>query len=529
MIKAHLIILGKQLCLGSKNVEDMYKDGELKGITNRKVEEFLKGKNPHFILTLSKNFEDGAEWRIERRLNLNSKKDKIINIIDGKRYKYSDFNDELKKRLFGFTDDHPSFRELIGKFLRKDDTQISNILKFNHPSTNNSRYEKIHLFLFGFNATELLAQKAQLERETKEVSNTITVLDNASGNGALVQELYLRQSELNDLIIKREKFQINEAYERESQYLEALQKEISLLEKKKAELNLQTKITQERIDKSQGNKATLDSSNLEYLYSEASYYNENLPRTLDKLVNFHNSMLDNEISYLKKQLIKYRKEYEEIEIKFQECASQYSQTLEILSRSGSLAEYTKLNEDIATKSKEIGEAESLLNKLNYYKQQQDKLDVESKQLQDQMQKQMQELDTKIAEFNIIFSNYTELLEGEKYYLYPEKKDGIYQFNIKGMDGNPGTGQKQAVVMAFDLAYMKFANEQGLQRPLFATQDKIEVVDVNKLKSLFTLANQQNGQLIAPVIDDKVNESNFQNLADMTILTLSPTDRFFRIP
>ena len=240
-------------------------------------------------------------------------------------------------------------------------------------------------------------------------------------------------------------------------------------------------------------------------------------------------MLDNEISYLKKQLIKYRKEYEEIEIKFQECASQYSQTLEILSRSGSLAEYTKLNEDIATKSKEIGEAESLLNKLNYYKQQQYKLDAESKQLQDQMQKQMQELDTKIAEFNIIFSNYTELLEGEKYYLYPEKKDGIYQFNIKGMDGNPGTGQKQAVVMAFDLAYMKFANEQGLQRPLFATQDKIEVVDVNKLKSLFTLANQQNGQLIAPVIDDKVNESNFQNLADMTILTLSPTDRFFRIP
>ena len=97
-----------------------------------------------------------------------------------------------------------------------------------------------------------------------------------------------------------------------------------------------------------------------------------------------------------------------------------------------------------------------------------------------------------------------------------------------MRGNLGTGQKQAVVMAFDLAYMAFCNEIKLKRPLFATQDKIEVIDINKLITLFDLANEQNGQLIVPLIADKLIAEEYPKLIEDTVLTLTAEDRFFGI-
>ena len=81
-------------------------------------------------------------------------------------------------------------------------------------------------------------------------------------------------------------------------------------------------------------------------------------------------------------------------------------------------------------------------------------------------------------------------------------------------------------MAFDLAYMAFCNEMKLKRPFFATQDKIEVVDIQKITVLFDLANQQNGQLITPIIDDKIKD--YPDLVKDTVLSLNSEDKFFRI-
>lgn len=63
-------------------------------------------------------------------------------------------------------------------------------------------------------------------------------------------------------------------------------------------------------------------------------------------------------------------------------------------------------------------------------------------------------------------------------------------------------------------------------PLFATQDKIEVVDIQKISVLFNLANQQNGQLIIPIINDKIKD--YPDLEKDTVLFLTSEDKFFRI-
>ena len=107
-----------------------------------------------------------------------------------------------------------------------------------------------------------------------------------------------------------------------------------------------------------------------------------------------------------------------------------------------------------------------------------------------------------------------------------KDTNIFKFQIDEFNHNPGSGEKQAVVMAFDLAYMAFCNDKNLRRPLFATQDKIEVVDIQKISVLFNLANQQNGQLIIPIINDKIKD--YPDLEKDTVLFLTSEDKFFRI-
>ena len=95
------------------------------------------------------------------------------------------------------------------------------------------------------------------------------------------------------------------------------------------------------------------------------------------------------------------------------------------------------------------------------------------------------------------------------------------------NGNFGSGKKQAIVAAFDLAYINFINEVGLPYPKFVTHDKIELVDKDKLEHLFDISNLLNGQYIVPIISDKY-DSLMNKYEDNVILQLSESSKFFNI-
>src|SRR5699024_4970619 len=76
---------------------------------------------------------------------------KVINKIGENIYSTdTKYNNELKKIFFQSDIDKPTFRQLIPKFVRENDFEISNILRYLYKGTSNSEYELIHFFLFGF-------------------------------------------------------------------------------------------------------------------------------------------------------------------------------------------------------------------------------------------------------------------------------------------------------------------------------------------------------------------------------------------
>lgn len=115
----------------------------------------------------------------------------------------------------------------------------------------------------------------------------------------------------------------------------------------------------------------------------------------------------------------------------------------------------------------------------------------------------------------------------------DSKAGVSKFDISNVEGNLGDGKKKGLIAAFDFAYISYANDEGFKSPRFALHDRIEGIHGNQLRSLFDLVNSDNfkGQYIVSVLSGKFSELQLAKnyLAENAILTLSQSDKLFKIP
>ena len=63
-------------------------------------------------------------------------------------YSEQDFWDELKKIIFGLKEPRPTFRQLIPKFVRVENTAEERMIKFLPIMTGSDVYDTIYCFLF---------------------------------------------------------------------------------------------------------------------------------------------------------------------------------------------------------------------------------------------------------------------------------------------------------------------------------------------------------------------------------------------
>lgn len=145
-------------CLGSDGTT-IYIDKESKN-PNKPVLEFLKSKLISFELTLKRGAE---EFKIYRPWEGTPE----INDMPFA----SDFPAELNKIIFGIHERKPSFRQLIGKFVRIESHQTTRVLKFLYGG-GADEYDPIYLCLFGFTKPEVLVERYVLvERLTSLLAN----------------------------------------------------------------------------------------------------------------------------------------------------------------------------------------------------------------------------------------------------------------------------------------------------------------------------------------------------------------------
>jgi len=510
------------LCLGAKSVSSLYYDPDTRS-ENSAIKELLNENKVEAELVLRKG---NKRTRIIRQLFNRGKR-----IIDGKEYTQEEFWEELKIILFNLKEPYPTFRQLIPKFVRVNDSTDESIIKF-LTATSNDTYDTIYLFLLKILRNDLLSEKDMLSVRLKECENKHKMLEkdvNITSLDSLKQKNELVEKELAELLLKRKELNYMDTYKDELEKRRLLTVQINVLEEKSQLIDFEITSIKKSISKLEREKSNVDLKQLKYLYNEAKEYIGEISKTYDNLVSFHNAMIQNRINFIIMQL--ESKESELIEILTNRdtlLEEKKKLTIDMLDE-GLLEELNLLNAKIEKLNVEKGEINQSIRILEGVDNEIKDISGKVKEINDQLDPDS--INKKVSVFNKYFSAFCEKLYGEKYwFVYNSnwKEQKKFPVSLDSFKGRVGTGMKKGVIVAFDLAYMKYAEEMGISAPQFVIHDKLENTHINQLKTIFELCNEIDGQYIIPILRERVGKVNVEFIEKVKVLELSSDDRFFRL-
>lgn len=252
-------------------------------------------------------------------------------------------------------------------------------------------------------------------------------------------------------------------------------------------------------------------------------------KSYEDLVNFHNTMIQNRIDFIREQLLVKQKILTQYSEQLDDALTEKEKiTVEVLDE-GLLDEFNMLNKKIEELSLKKGEIQQSINLLEEQEQARLLFSKELNKIEEQMKSDG--IEEKIKNFNQIFAGYCDKLYGEKYLLaYNEKwkAEGKFPINIASLGGNVGTGKKKAVIVAYDLAYMQYAINERISVPEFVIHDKMENTHINQLKTIFEICKGIKGQYIIPILRERIDKIDDKYIEKVTVLELSSTNKFFGV-
>lgn len=512
------------LCLGAKSIRELYYDSDTRS-ENKDVKDFL------------------SEYKVQAELVLVDPKGKIYSIkrdlyprgnkyISDESYNQQEFWNELKKLLFNLSEPNPTFRQLIPKFVRLENTAEDKMIKYLLVMTTSDDYDVVYCFLFQIYTEKLISKKNELVGRIAECQKTIQALEKSksiTSLSLLKQSLDIIDSDLSDLYKKRQQLSYMDSYRDELDTKRKLTVCINDLQEKMQLVDFEIENINKSIENLSKEKKDIDFGTLKAIYTEAQSYVPDLQKSFEEMVDFHNSMLQNRIDFIKKQL--YTK---------QELLEQYSKqlsgflrqkekiTIEVLDE-GLLDELNMFNQKIEELSLKKGEIQQSIHLLEEQEQIRQNLNNELSNIEKQMNNE--KIEDRIKIFNQIFSGYCQRLYGEKYLLaYNEnwKEENKFPVSIASLGGKVGTGKKKAVIVAYDLAYMQYSIELGMNVPQFVIHDKMENTHINQLKTIFEICEEIKGQYIIPILGERIDKVEQKYIEKAKILELSSADKFFGI-
>ena len=512
------------LCLGAKSVRELYYDSDTRS-ENVVVKDFLEEYKVQAELILID--ENKREYSIKRDLFLRGKK-----YIFDEPYSEQDFWDELKKIIFGLKEPRPTFRQLIPKFVRVENTAEERMIKFLPIMTGSDVYDTIYCFLFQIYSDELLSKKGEITEKLFECQKTIQMLEKSksiSSLSVLKQSLEIINSDLKDLYDKRNKLSYMDEYREELDSKRKLTLRINDLQEKMELVEFEIANIENSIVSLSKEKSEINIQILQAIYQEAKSYIPTLQKKFEDMISFHNSMIQNRIDFIQKQLNVKKELLEQYSSQLANILEQKEKiTIEALDE-GLLDELNMLNrkiEDLSLKKGEIKQSIQLLEEQEAVRQ-----DLNKELLVIQNQMENDGIDEKIKKFNQFFSDYCDKLYGEKYLLaYNEnwKEEKKFPVSIASLGGKVGTGKKKAVIVAFDLAYMQYSIEMGIKVPQFVIHDKMENTHINQIKTIFEICEGIDGQYIIPILRERIDKVEQKYVEKAKVLELSTNNKFFGI-
>ena len=340
------------------------------------------------------------------------------------------------------------------------------------------------------------------------------------------------EDEILELNKRKSLLNINENFEQDLNRLNEIKYKINRLSSLVTKLEIRRDMIVEAKNEMGKDVSTIDLEQLKLLYSESKEYIPNLHKTFEDLVNYHNKMILEKISFITKELPSLEGTIEEEKRKLKTLLQDEKELSIKISKSDSFNDIESIISEINEKYRLKGEYENTISQIN-------EVDAVIKEIEEDLENidqylyssdYQEKLKKQINKFNKFFSSVSNELYGEKYALSYEidinKKTNkpIYKFST--FNSNMSSGKKQGEILCFDLAYIMFANEEGISCLHFLLNDKKELMHDNQLSKVANFVFEKNIQLVASILRDKLPDDLF-NTANV-VVELSQEDKLFKI-
>lgn len=515
-------------CLGGESTA-LYRDPENKSEVNQEVKEFLTDKRVSIMLVLVDNLAvPGRKVVIER--NFLQRKERVYEVNgESVSSKKDEINAVLLKHVFPTVNiTKPTFRQMISHNIRYEEDRLVNTLKTLGSYGSDEDYETLYLYLFGCDydqgdaRTRILLQRDREESFRRRLERTQT-------KGAYVAALNVIENEIQKLEEKKRRLNINPDLEKDVEQLNSLKAEINRVIGNLSSLQIRKGIIEDAQRDLKERRFDEDTETLGSIYKQASAFIPQMQHTFEELVAYHNQMLVNKSEFLSEELPKLNQSIASLQQKTAELRSEEIKMQAKITASDTFADLEEIISRLNNLYQQKGSCESSIENISAVEGNIEALNRQLKAIDEKLFSEQfhEQIDSQLAKFNAIFSEFSMRLYNEKYAIKcdPVEKKGKQVYKFAPIDVNFSTGKKQGEISCFDLAYTKFADMEEIPCLHFLLNDKKELVHGNQLNMIAQIANEENIQFVASILEDKLTPE--MRNKDYYVVELEEQDKLFR--
>lgn len=457
---------------------------------------------------------------------------KAIRRINGRDVLEKEFEDELEKNLLpGVFAQKPSFRQIISHNIRYKDESINKTLKTLDKYTSDVEYETLYLYLLGCTDDDG-AQKQILTAKISQEQNFKDRLEKKQNKTSYELALGLIEDEIAELNRKKETFNINESLEQDLEELNNVKYNINKVSSQISKMEIRRNLIQEARKELENNISAIDTQQLKVLYQEVTLNIKEVQKSFEELVTYHNKMILEKVKFISQDLPELENKLKSLKNDLNNLLLEEKRLSKKISKGDTFEELEKVIAELNEKYRIKGEYESTIAQITEVEDNIDDLNKQIDQIDNILfsEEFEQKLKEQIKKFNRFFSSVSQELYDESYALTYEKaknkKTGKLVYKFNSFNANMSSGKKQGEILCFDLAYLLFAEIEGIPSMRFLLNDKKELMHDHQLIKVAEYVKNKNMQLVISILKDKLPEKALE--AAHIVVELSQEEKLFKI-
>jgi uncharacterized protein YydD (DUF2326 family) len=515
-------------CLG-RDGSVVFKDPESKREVYQLVKDYLIDNKIIITLTLVDDL-DNPQRQIEVNRNFLPRKESICK-INGEDISKIDFENRLGEVIFpSIKVEKPTFRQIIAHNVRYEDIRLNNTLDILNSFTKLEEYETLYLFLFGCDYDEG-SRREELLANIKSEFNYMKRLEKHGTKNSYKVALQDIDREIAKLEQKKSSLNINPQLDQDLVELTSVKEELNSISSAITSLRIRRDVIQESINDFNQQRFDVDMVQLQLVYKQAAALMPTIQHTFEEMVSYHNKMLANRARFIEEEIPALDEKMAQLQTSFASLREKERNLTEKVTASDTFEELEKVINALNEQYTRKGEYGAILSQIESVEEVVNKFNEDLKNIDDGLFSTdfKSKVDEQLSKFNDIFSEISDELYDERYSVKEDvirnaKGQSVYKFSIIGT--NLSSGKKQGEISCFDIAYTLFADKESIPCLHFILNDKKELMHDNQLVKLAEIANRENIQFVASILEDKL-PAELRN-DNYYVVKLSQNDKLFRI-